>query len=63
MYYGCCPMCAKNLEANPSARLAIDPVSGTKVDKADAFLGATKNGDILYFENEENFKAYEKKLY
>ncbi len=61
-YYGCCPMCAKNLQANESARLAVDPVSGKKVDKALAVMGAKKNGDIFYFESEETFKAYEKKL-
>ena len=57
-YYGCCKMCVGNLTNNAEARHAVDPVSGNKVDKALAFLGALPNGNILYFENEENFNSY-----
>jgi len=57
-YYGCCKMCAGNLKNNEEARYGTDPVTGKKVDKALAYLGALPNGDILYFESEENFKAF-----
>lgn len=60
-YYGCCKMCAGNLKNNAEARYSTDPVTGQKVDKALAFLGALPNGDILYFESEENFNTFLKK--
>jgi len=60
-YYGCCPMCAKNLSENEAARFAIDPVTGEKVDKGDAIIGVQPTGDVLYFSSEENFKTYRKK--
>ena len=57
-YYGCCKMCAGNLKNNAEARYGTDPLTGEKVDKALAFLGALPNGNILYFESEENFNTY-----
>ena len=57
-YYGCCKMCAGNLKNNAEARYGTDPVTGKKVDKALAFLGALPNGDIIYFESEENFNSF-----
>lgn len=59
-YYGCCKMCVGNLTNNAEARYGIDPVTGKKVDKALAYLGALPNGDILYFESEQNFKTFQK---
>lgn len=57
-YYGCCPMCKEMLDKNPEKRTAIDPVSGNKVDKAMAVIGADEHGMTYYFENEENLHKY-----
>lgn len=57
-YYGCCEMCKGKLMNNPESRVAIDPVSGNQIDKADAVIGAAADGSIYYFESEENLKKY-----
>jgi len=57
-YYGCCEMCKERLAKDPSARTAVDPVSGKQVDKATAFVAALPDGSVLYFENEASFKRY-----
>lgn len=57
-YYGCCKMCAGNLSKNAEARQAIDPVTGNKVDKAKAIIGALAGGDVLYFESEESYNTF-----
>ena len=57
-YYGCTDMCIANLKQNPGFRYSLDPVSGKRVDKAWAIVGARKNGQLLYFESEENFLSY-----
>ncbi len=59
-YYGCCPMCAKNISENGAARFAVDPVTGEKVDKGDAVIGVQPTGDVFYFATEENFMTYQK---
>lgn len=59
-YYGCCSMCAGKLAHDPGLRQAIDPVSGRKVDKADAVIGASKEGEVFYFESEKNLTAFHK---
>lgn len=57
-YYGCCKMCVGNLTQNARARHAVDPVTGKKVDKADAVIGAMPSGDVVYFENENSFLKF-----
>ena len=57
-YYGCCPMCKERLVKDEESRYAIDPVSGKKVDKAKAVIGALPGAEVLYFENETNLKKY-----
>lgn len=57
-YYGCTDMCIANLKQNPGFRYGLDPVSGKRVDKARAIVGAKKNSQLLYFETEENFLSY-----
>lgn len=57
-YYGCTDMCIANLRQNAGFRYSHDPVSGKKVDKATAIVGARKNGQLLYFESEKNFLSY-----
>lgn len=61
-YYGCCPMCAKNMKENSAARYAIDPLTGQHVDKGDAVIGVIPTGDVLYFASEENFITFQKKI-
>jgi len=36
---------------DPSARTALDPVSGNKVDMAAAVVGVDKAGNIYFFES------------
>ena len=57
-YYGCCEMCEAKIKNNPQSREATDPVSGKKVDKAEAIIGATADGSIYYFESEENLEIF-----
>ena len=57
-YYGCCPMCKERLVKDKASRFAIDPVSGKKVDKAKAVIGALPGAKVLYFESKENLERY-----
>lgn len=57
-YYGCCPMCKEMLGKDASKRAATDPVSGSKVDKATAIIGADTHGMTYYFESEENLHKF-----
>ena len=60
-YYGCCQMCVAKIKENTdNVRYTIDPYSGEKVDKAEAFI-AFKPGqqkEVLYFSSEGNYNAY-----
>jgi YHS domain-containing protein len=57
-YYGCCEMCKTTLRNKPASRVATDPVSGKKVDKASAIIGAAPDGKVFYFENQDNLKKF-----
>jgi YHS domain-containing protein len=57
-YYGCCQMCKDKLRNDPRSRVAIDPVSKKKVDKATAIIGVDDDGSAFYFENVENLKHF-----
>jgi YHS domain-containing protein len=57
-YYGCCEMCKEKLKNDKASRWATDPVSGKKVDKAKAVIGADSDGKVYYFERVENLKTY-----
>lgn len=57
-YYGCCEMCKERLAKDPGARAAVDPVTGKKVDKATAWVAASPDGSVLYFESEASFKRH-----
>ncbi len=61
VYYGCCEMCVGTLNKDVKSRYSIDPLTGKKVDKATAVIGAKKDGSVMYFENQKNFDAYLKK--
>lgn len=58
-YYGCCDMCKAKLSQDPASRYDIDPVSGKKVDKASAVIGADSNDKVYFFENEQNLKKFQ----
>jgi YHS domain-containing protein len=58
-YYGCCEMCKERLAKDAEARMAIDPVTGKKVDKATAVIAAQADGKVLYFESEKTLAQYE----
>lgn len=60
-YYGCCPGCNERLEKDAAARQATDPVSQRPVDKALAVIGRTRQGALVYFENEQNLRAFSDK--
>ena len=57
-YYGCCQMCVTALQSDKSKRVAVDPVSGKKVDKSLAVIGADADGNVFYFENADNLAKY-----
>lgn len=57
-YYGCCAMCKEKLRNDPTARTALDPISGNAVDKAAAVIGAAPDNAVYYFENEENLQKF-----
>lgn len=57
-YYVCCQGCKDSITKDPKERWAIDPVSGNKVDKADAVLGKASNGQIHFFESEADRDAF-----
>lgn len=59
MYYGCCEMCVERIPKDKTAREAIDPFSGKTIDKADAYIVMISDeGEVAYFENEENYKRF-----
>lgn len=60
-YYGCCEMCKGTLKNDPSSRNAVDPVSGAPVDKAQAIIAASSEGNIYYFENKDNLDKFNNK--
>lgn len=57
-YFGCCAMCKKRLEQDAESRMATDPLSGGRVDKADAVIGKAASGEVFYFENEGNLRQF-----
>lgn len=59
-YYGCCEGCKTRLAEDESIRYGMDPVSGKRVDKATAVIGAWPDGSVLYFASQETFDQYRK---
>jgi len=57
-YFGCCEMCKGKLATDPTSRAAVDPVTGTKVDKASAVIAMNEAGAVMYFENEATLARY-----
>lgn len=61
-YYTCCQMCKKSLSQESQHRTAIDPVTGKKIDKSLAVLGAHAEGRVVYFENEQNLEKFNEQM-
>jgi len=60
-YYGCCEMCVGKLNNEEAARTGIDPFSNKPVDKTEAYIVLMKKeGEVAYFESEENYLNYKK---
>ncbi len=59
-YYGCCEGCVDKLHNIREFRYATDPLSGVEVDKAKAYivLKPDGNGEVLYFENKDNYLKF-----
>jgi YHS domain-containing protein len=57
-YYCCFEKCGEKLQANPELRFAVDPISGVKLDKADAVYGVSRDGKGYYFETLENLEMF-----
>lgn len=57
-YYGCCSSCVGKLHQLASARTAMDPVTGTSVDKATAVMIRDEAGRVRYFASEETLRRY-----
>lgn len=60
IYYGCCEGCVDKLQNIREFRFATDPLTGVEVDKAKAYivLKPNGNGEVLYFENENNYLKF-----
>lgn len=57
-YYGCCPMCAEKMKADPVRYMkSKDPVSQGIVDKATALIFG-HDGKAFYFESEANRRTF-----
>ena len=57
-YYICCNSCKEPLTKEPEKYTkAVDPVSGTKVDKSEAFIFGL-DGKAYYFESDATRKTF-----
>jgi len=54
-------MCNGKLKSNLASRKSFDPVSGKQVDKATSVIGAANDGNVYYFENEQNLNMFNAK--
>lgn len=64
-YYGCCQNCVDKIQSNQNnVRFAKDPLTGERVDKADAYIVMLTDGSnkALYFKSEKNYQKYLKKM-
>jgi YHS domain-containing protein len=61
-YYGCCSMCKHMLQTDAANRVAIDPISGKKVDKSKAVIGKDSKDSVVYFQNESDLQKYNAKV-
>lgn len=62
VYYGCCEGCVDKLTNIEETRYATDPLTGQKVDKADAFVVLKPGGStVLYFASKEHYLTFSNK--
>jgi YHS domain-containing protein len=59
MFYGCCEMCVERIPKDETVRIATDPQTGEKVNKASAYIILlNEEGSVAYFANEKNYKDF-----
>lgn len=59
MYYGCCEMCVERIPKDESVRIATDPQTAEKVNKATAYIVLlNEEGSVAYFANEKNYNDF-----
>jgi YHS domain-containing protein len=59
LYYGCCEMCKERIPNDAKVRMAVDPHSLKKVDKATAYIVLIGDQDeVAYFESKDNYDAF-----
>ncbi|WP_342329552.1 hypothetical protein [Pedobacter sp. FW305-3-2-15-E-R2A2] len=59
MFYGCCEMCVERIPKDETVRIATDPQTGAKVNKATAYIILlNEEGSVAYFANEKNYKDF-----
>ena len=63
-YYGCSRKANEDLSKIDSLRLAIDPISKNKVDKATAWIAIhpDKDGKVIYFGSKETYHKFLKAI-
>ena len=57
-YFGSGEGHASNLRLNAASRVAIDPYSNKKIDKASALTFADASGRVFYFESENSYSEF-----
>lgn len=59
-YYGCSQKATRDLTTVDSLRMAIDPMSKEKVDKATAIVAIhpDKDGKVMYFGSKDTYNKY-----
>jgi len=59
LYYGCCEMCKERIPNDAKVRMAVDPHTLKKVDKATAYIVLIGDQDeVAYFESKDNYDAF-----
>ncbi|MEJ5146545.1 hypothetical protein [Sphingobacterium sp. MYb388] len=59
LYYGCCEMCKERIPNDAKIRMAVDPHTLKKVDKATAYIVLIGDQDeVAYFESKDNYDAF-----
>lgn len=58
-YYGCCENCKERIPKDEKVRYAIDPQTGSKADKARAYIVLIGDGgQVAYFEHQDNYRQF-----
>lgn len=61
--YFSCKVCEEKFKSDSTTRFSIDPLTGEKIDKAEAYIVLISKGsdDVQYFKSHENFEKFLKK--